>query len=113
MVKDYLGCLCYQGSYPCTHRGDQGEGREVEDAEGRQGYLGDSYVLKETGHLRQAGKPLVTNCMLIQKLITYLWAEMAMKSSQTDLEIMRMMTIARTLCLTLSVRPMAIPSKNS
>ena len=36
-------------------------------------------------HLRNGGRPLVTNCMLMQKEMTYLWAETAMNRSQTDL----------------------------
>ena len=37
--------------------------------------------------LSTADSPLVTNCMLIQKEITYLWAEIAMNRSHTDLEM--------------------------
>ena len=63
-------------------------------------------------YLSKAGRPLVTNCMLIQKEMTYLWAEMARNSSHTDLGDSCKVG-SWSVHLMLSVRPMAMPSNTA
>ena len=63
-------------------------------------------------YLRRAGRPLVTNCMLMQKEMTYLWAEMARNRSHTDLQLSAVL-FQWFDYLVLSVRPMAMPSNTA
>ena len=78
----YLHCFRYQDSYRSSDWRNEGKRREIDYTE--ENTILVRFPKTKSPNLRSGGRPLVTNWMLMQKEMTYLWAETARNSSHTD-----------------------------